>query len=318
MSRNNGDSEDAAAPDGPEGIDGLWKDLPALTWRMGLEDGQLTVRGLHSDEEADAPVLSLGRLLRSVTRERGGAPFQILEALPMIDGSEHNFLIIGFVIGGGSQAQHPQLAGVAVDVTGQTRRMEQLAQQALVDELTGLYNLRGFQLFAEHELKVGRRRQTRSAVVYVDLDGLKAVNDAHGHAAGDEMLVATATLLRKVYRECDVIARLGGDEFAVFAADVTCDPEDLRMRLRAEVPASGLTNGHAAPLAMSIGVATRLPDARTSLTDMVAAADRSMYQDKIRKGGRLTLEAAAAALSTGSHGAVASEGVPTGPRGRGT
>jgi two-component system cell cycle response regulator len=207
---------------------------------------------------------------------------------------------------------------VAVDVTGQTRRMEQLAQEALTDPLTGLYNLRGFQLFAEHELKVARRRQTRSAVVYVDLDGLKEVNDAHGHAAGDEMLVAAATHMRKVYRECDVIARLGGDEFALFASDVNCDPEDLRKRLRAEVPAAGLTNGQAVPLSMSIGVASRLPDTQTSLADMVAAADRSMYQDKVRKGGRLSLEAAAAALSTRPHGAVAPEGAPTSPRGRGT
>jgi diguanylate cyclase (GGDEF)-like protein len=317
VSKKNGAPPATAVPDEAGGVDRLWKDLPALTWRMGQEDGQLTVRGLHSDEAVDAPMDPLGRLLRSVTRERGGAPFQLLEALPMTDGSVHSFLIVGFAIGGGSQAQYPQLAGVAIDVTGQRRRMEQLARQALADELTGLYNLRGFQLFAEHELKVGRRRQTRSAVVYIDLDGLKAVNDVHGHAAGDEMLVATATLLRKVYRECDVIARLGGDEFAVFASAVTCDPEDLRKRIRAEVPAAGLTNGHAVPLSMSIGVASRLPDAQGSLADMVAAADRSMYQDKIRKGGRLTLEAAAAALSTGQSG-IAPEGAPTGRRGRGT
>lgn len=281
-------------------VHGLWKDLPALSWQMSLEDGQLEVRSMHSDVElADAPVAALGRLLRSVAREKRGAPFQLLEALPMTDGSAHRFLVIGFAIGGGSQTPLPRLAGVAVDVTGQQRRMGQLAQQALVDELTGLYNLRGFQLFAEHELKVARRRQTRSAVVYVDLDCLKAVNDAHGHAAGDAMLVAAATLLRKVYRECDVIARLGGDEFAVFASEVTCDLEDLRKRLLVELPDQGQTNGHAAPLAMSIGVASRLPEARTSLAELVAEADRSMYQDKVRKGGRLSLETAAAALSAG-------------------
>ena len=275
----------------------LWKDVPALSWLMNLEDGQLQVRGtLAESAVATAPVAVLGRLLRTVVRDEGSGPLQLLEVLPTLDGDLHHFLIIGFPVSGMNGAPHPYLAGVAIDVTRHKVRVDKLAHQALVDELTCVYNLRGFLLFAEHELKVARRRKTHSAIVYVDVDGLKTVNDVRGHGEGDALLVETATLLRRVFRECDVIGRLGGDEFAVFATDVKGDPAHLGERLRAEVPVAGIVSGHSTGLALSIGVAHCAPDANMQLAELIEAADRAMYQNKAKKAGRVSLEAAAAAL----------------------
>jgi diguanylate cyclase (GGDEF)-like protein len=276
---------------------GFWKNIPALSWLMSLEDGQLHVSGTHPDSSVvTAPVHVLGRLLRTVVREDGPASFQLLEVLPALDGTLHHYLVIGFPLSGLNGAPHPYLAGVAIDVTHQKVREEKLAHLALADELTGLYNLRGFQLFAEHDLKVARRRKTVSAIVYVDVDGLKEINDTRGHGDGDALLVSTAALLRHVFRECDVIGRLGGDEFAILASDVKGDPENLARRLKAEAPVAGATAGSPSGLAMSVGIASCPPDVSMSLADLIAAADQAMYRNKPRKAGRMSLAAAAEAI----------------------
>lgn len=142
----------------------------------------------------------------------------------------------------------------------------------MVDELTGLHNLRGFQLFAQHELKSARRRNTGSTVVYLDVDGLKEVDDSYGHRDGDAVLLSTAALLRHVFRECDVVGRLGGDEFAVLAADVKGDPEDFANRLKAALPAAATASPGARRLSIGVGVASSPPGA--TLLQVGAAAIR--------------------------------------------
>ena len=274
----------------------LWKGIPALSWSMNLEDGQLQVRGTHpAANVTTAPIDALGRLLRAKVAEQGPEPTQFLGMLPALDGVLHHFLIIGFPVGPTNGTQQRHMAGTAVDVTQHNLRLDELAHQALVDELTGLYNLRGFLLFAEHELKAARRRKTLSAVIYVDVDGLKTVNDTRGHSQGDALLLTATKLLRKVFRECDVIGRLNGDEFVIFASDVKGDPEVLVTRLRLEVPMAASSSG----LGVSIGVAWCEPDSRMSLADLVAAADRGMYRDKSCRD-RLPAEVPAAAGPRGT------------------
>lgn len=268
----------------PELTHGFWKDVPALSWLMNLADGQLQVSGMQvAVDLTEARIAVLGKLLRTMVPEKTSGPMQFLGVLPTDDGTLHHFLIIGFPIGAINGGQHPHLAGVAIDIERQKMRVDELAQQALVDELTRLYNLRGFMLFAEHELKAARRRRTLSAIIYLDLDGLKGVNDARGHSEGDALLVATATLLRHVFRECDVIARLGGDEFAIFASDVRGDPEKLERRLRSEIPVAGIIPGSPTGLSVSIGVAWCKPESRMSLEELIAAADGAMFRNKARR-----------------------------------
>ena len=270
---------------------GFWKDVPALSWLMNPKSGRLQFRGTHAGPDGSPVAVPLhhevlaGTLARSVQRD-GPRPLRMLEVLPATDGTLRHFLIVGFPISEVDGLPHPCLAGVAIDITHHKLRVDELAQQALSDELTGLYNLRGFYLFAQHELKVARRRGTPSAIVYVDVDGLKEVNDKRGHSEGNALLVATATLLRQAFRECDVIARLGGDEFAVFAADVKGDPQRLKDRLSFHLADAGPVIGGPDGVAVSIGIAACPPESSMPLSDLLVSADKAMYQDKFERAQR--------------------------------
>jgi diguanylate cyclase (GGDEF)-like protein/PAS domain S-box-containing protein len=129
----------------------------------------------------------------------------------------------------------------AVDVRHHRDRRDALLDLAHVDMLTGLLNRRGFVAAAGQLLRVARRDGRSVSFFFIDVDGLKAINDRYGHTQGDRAIEATATLLRKVFRESDVVGRFGGDEFSVLA--LTNRPEstaELRERLVRAV------EGHAA------------------------------------------------------------------------
>lgn len=266
-------------------LQSIWKDVGALSWVMDPWNGEIQCRGTRDDSAtsslADLPK-ALAARLPGYLRGTGRQSFQQFDVVPGPDGSPRSVLIIGFPVGSIRGTPHPPLAGVAIDVTQLKSRINELAHQALVDELTGLYNLRGFMLFAEHELKIARRRGTQCAILYVDVDGLKKINDTNGHQRGNDVLVATGQLLRHAFRECDVVARVGGDEFAVFAADVQGDADLLLRRLRKAVAELGA----AGALSVSAGVGSRPPDPDLQLTELLSAADRAMYRDKFERFDR--------------------------------
>lgn len=106
---------------------------------------------------------------------------------------------------------------------------------SITDELTGLYNRRGFFLLANQQLKHTQRLQTPCCLLFVDLDGLKDINDTLGHEIGDRVLMHAADLLSKTFRDSDIVARLGGDEFVVFIPDCSGDLERISNRLQANV-----------------------------------------------------------------------------------
>jgi diguanylate cyclase (GGDEF)-like protein len=288
MSRGNGALPAAAPPAHAHLHDelahGFWNNATALSWVMSPLDGQLHVSATHAAGEAAlaVPVSHeelAGRLLNRVQQD-GAKPVRLLEVVPAADGKLHHFLIVGFPLAGVDGLPHPHVAGVAIDITHHKHRIDELAHQALIDGLTGLYNLRGFFLFAEHELRVARRRGTQCAILYIDVDNLKRINDTHGHERGNAVLADTGALLRRAFRECDVIGRLGGDEFAVFAADVT-HPKLLRKRL-ARAVALAATEG-VDGLSLSAGVGALPPDPALRLSDLLAAADQAMYKEKFAK-----------------------------------
>jgi diguanylate cyclase (GGDEF)-like protein/PAS domain S-box-containing protein len=184
--------------------------------------------------------------------------------------------------------------GVAVtvrDITEQKRVEETLRGLALVDELTGVHNRRGFLALGEREWLRARRQQRGALLVYIDLDDFKSINDAHGHTEGDAALHAVAEVLRGVFRGADVIGRLGGDEFAVLVAvddaaalDVVagCVQERLVRQLAAS-NAEARAAGRPYDLAMSVGVACAVPaaaDAPPSLAALMVEADERLYAEK--------------------------------------
>jgi diguanylate cyclase (GGDEF)-like protein/PAS domain S-box-containing protein len=167
----------------------------------------------------------------------------------------------------------------ARDITERARLQEKLEKVAVTDELTGLLNRRGFLLIAGQEHKVAMRQQHGVAVAYLDLDGLKTINDRLGHEQGDHALRLFADVLRDVFRESDVVARLGGDEFAALAYDVDgAEVDRILARLEATLADATLVGDY--PLSSSVGVALCAPGQASSLDDLLAQADERMYEHK--------------------------------------
>jgi diguanylate cyclase (GGDEF)-like protein len=153
-----------------------------------------------------------------------------------------------------------------------------------LDELTGLHNRRGFLLFARAQLDAGALARRPMLLIFVDLDGLKYINDKLGHSAGDRALVDTSTVLKSTFRERDIVARLGGDEFVVLVTDSSAVREvDLLARLAGRLDALNARPGREFQLAFSTGVAAFDPAAPEPLEELLSEADSRMYLDKRRR-----------------------------------
>jgi len=165
-----------------------------------------------------------------------------------------------------------------------------LRNLALSDDLTCLYNRRGFYAAATHQLKIAHRNKDQTMLLFCDVDGLKEINDTFGHREGDHALVCTADALEHVFRESDVLARLGGDEFAVLATDVGY--EDLPAilgRLRKNLVKVGKYELRC-ELSLSVGAASFDPYSPVSLGELLESADRAMYEEKHRRMARTQKE----------------------------
>jgi diguanylate cyclase (GGDEF)-like protein len=168
--------------------------------------------------------------------------------------------------------------------------LRELSRRALHDELTGLPNRALFWEHLSHRMELADRRQTGFAVLFLDVDDFKVVNDTQGHAAGDQLLVAVAARLRAVLRAGDTAARVGGDEFVVLLDDVATKEaaiaaaERLSEALRA--PYEVGTDRRIATASIGIAVG---PDGLETADDVVAAADAAMYDAKRHGGGRCVL-----------------------------
>jgi two-component system, cell cycle response regulator len=151
---------------------------------------------------------------------------------------------------------------------------------AVTDELTGLYNRRGFLASATHQLKLAHRQGEDVLLLFCDVDNLKQINDSFGHHEGDLALVRAAAALKETFRDSDILARLGGDEFAVLASDASI-PSRQAIVPRIE---NILEKANAAcmryRLSFSIGVARFDPQTPASLGELMARADQDMYVNK--------------------------------------
>jgi diguanylate cyclase (GGDEF)-like protein len=173
----------------------------------------------------------------------------------------------------------------AIEVALHRHRMQMaLRSLAHVDELTGLNNRRGFLTLAKQHLKVARRTKRTLWLIFVDLDGFKAINDQFGHREGDLALIKTAEILRKTFRDSDVIARLGGDEFTVLAIHASEDSaEMMTARLQENLRAVNGRSGRRYELGFSVGVARYDPKAMGSIEQLLAKADEALYEEKRSK-----------------------------------
>ena len=156
----------------------------------------------------------------------------------------------------------------------------ELGNLALTDVLTGLYNRRGFLALAERQLKLSRRSGRGILLVFIDVDGLKQINDTFGHAEGDRTLIRAGGVLEKTFRESDVVARFGGDEFAVLAIEASGhNQEIIAARLRENLRQMNDEDSGTA-ISLSWGVARFDPRSKTSIGQLMVQADQAMYDHK--------------------------------------
>lgn len=176
---------------------------------------------------------------------------------------------------------------IGMDVTERVHMRDELMWMAVRDELTGLSNRRGFLTLAEQQLKSATREKRSMLAVFVDLDGLKAINDQLGHAEGDQAIKDMAGLMRDTFRDSDVVGRIGGDEFVALVTEGSAFRSDgIIQRLQTALVGFNADSGRSYILSASIGVARYDPDSPTAIDNLVNRADSQMYENKQRRQRR--------------------------------
>jgi len=156
-----------------------------------------------------------------------------------------------------------------------------LQMLSITDELTGLYNRRGFFTIAEDCVMSAKRAEKKLMLLYADLDNMKEINDTLGHDEGDRMIKETAAILKSTYRTSDIIARIGGDEFVVFPVGTDEDhATNIADRLQENIEHFNAINNYRYKLRISIGIATYDPNSLQSIDELLAQADGLMYENK--------------------------------------
>lgn len=171
-----------------------------------------------------------------------------------------------------------RIHGTTSDITERVLLQQELAGLALVDELTGLHNRRGFATLADHQLKVAARAGREVPLLFVDMDGMKSINDSFGHVEGDRAIAEVAEFLRSSCRASDVVARVGGDEFCILLIDDGASGAIVD-RVATELRAGPPRGDRGYPLSLSVGVARRAPGTGT-VQELMDQADSAMYEDK--------------------------------------
>jgi diguanylate cyclase (GGDEF)-like protein len=231
----------------------------------------------------------LGLLAIRLARADRSRSFSIGSAIGEIDANAQDYLYVGT-----STAVAFGLFGYVVG-----RHADRLAELSETDALTGLFNARRLFDSLDAELARATRYREPLSLVLVDLDGLKTINDRHGHAAGDEAIRWLAGAIRSQLRATDIGARWGGDEFAVLAPS-TSEPAALALaeRIRAMIPEVGAEW----PLTGSVGVATIDPRSDGEVVDpatLMRAADAALYEAK-RRGRNRVVSASPRHLTAGA------------------
>jgi diguanylate cyclase (GGDEF)-like protein/PAS domain S-box-containing protein len=175
--------------------------------------------------------------------------------------------------------------GIFWDITDRKRVEDKLREAAITDDLTGLLNRRGFFTLADQQCKLATRKKRTMALVYIDVDGLKKINDELGHDAGDQALVDTAKIFKKTFRESDIIARIGGDEFVVLLDELPKpnDESTIINHLQDNIKKHNELGIRKYELLISIGVAYYDGEHPCDISKLLQQADEAMYKNKNHK-----------------------------------
>ena len=263
----------------------------------GRRDRDFFPRGMADRFEAeDMAVLREGLTIRKEepVRVRDGRVLQMAVSITPVraEGGEITGMVgIAYDITERKEAQE-RLENYAAELEKANARLAQLMEEvrslSLKDELTGLYNRRGFLALAEQQLKIANRAQRTASLFFFDLDGMKAINDSLGHARGDAALAAVADVLRASFRDSDILARIGGDEFVVMAVESHEGMAGSFLdRLKDNLQSRNDAGTEEFKLSLSSGVAHYDPANPCSMEELLARADKLMYAQKRLKNERL-------------------------------
>ena len=201
-------------------------------------------------------------------------------------GGWHWVHTLGRVVQWDEQGQPTRLVGVHMDISERKQAQAQIAHLAFHDQLTGLPNRLLFLDRLEQAVAAARRDRRCGAIMFVDLDQFKHINDIHGHGLGDSVLREVANRLKFFLRQTDTVARFGGDEFVVLLPDLAAEPEGAatlalsvgeKIRVAMETPLC--VDGHEHTATTSIGV-TLFPKHGEDVDDLIREADIAMYRAK--------------------------------------
>jgi len=170
---------------------------------------------------------------------------------------------------------------ISKDINEIKRMEEKLRNLSLTDALTGLYNRRGFFTLVEQLLKLSKRQKTGTFMLYADVDNLKDINDTFGHQEGDLALIEIANILKKNFRESDIIARIGGDEFVAIPVGTAGDTiEIITARLQKSFEIYNEERNCSYKLSLSVGTAYYDPERPCSIDELLIQGDKLMYERK--------------------------------------
>lgn len=171
------------------------------------------------------------------------------------------------------------------DVTEKQNLLKRLQDMAHNDILTGLNNRRGFNFLAEKQIQIAKRENQYLYLFFIDMDGMKKINDRYGHENGDRALCDTACILNETFRESDIVARLGGDEFTVLTMSKEKHLQGvIKNRLMLNIQKFNETSDRPYMVKMSVGVKEIEPSEETDLDEILRDADILMYEEKKKKG----------------------------------
>lgn len=173
---------------------------------------------------------------------------------------------------------------VSKDISQLKMMEKKLRALSITDELTGLYNRRGFLVLAEQQLRLADRNRTGIFMLYADMDKLKMINDNFGHEEGDRAIMEVAKILRAMYRKSDVIARIGGDEFVVIPVGTSEDNKDIiAYRLQENLEKRNKEKKGAYNLSLSVGITYYDPENPCTIDELLSHGDKMMYEQKKRQ-----------------------------------
>jgi diguanylate cyclase (GGDEF)-like protein/PAS domain S-box-containing protein len=189
------------------------------------------------------------------------------------------------------QGDQVAVYGIYRDITAQKEAEDALRRLSTTDELTGLFNRRGFFLLAEQQRRLAIRKQAELLLLYIDIDDFKLINDEHGHVEGDRVLADIGNILRRCFRDSDIVARMGddtgvlarmgGDEFVILAVDAGAQGEViLTNRVRERMDRYNVEHGKPYVVSLSVGAVRVTPEPDFTVDSLIASADRLMYQNK--------------------------------------